>query len=404
MDVDSREFLLDPYPFYALKRAENPAFRRSDFEWTLTGYDIMSKFLANPAAGRGNIGQTPRPGGDTSELDQLKEENLALQILDQWMLFQNPPLHTRTRGRIADVFTLKVVNQLEDGIRTTINKLLDRVLANSERSVDFAQEIAYPYPLTTVCDLIGIPPEDRGNFFSWTRSFSLAVQVDFHRLDVSHKNEMNNSAKQVEAYFKDLIPRKKSAQDDDLMTRFINENEDDLDAQALLANCIFLLFAGQETTTSLLTNAMFALLTHPEQLALLKHNLELIPAAVEECLRYDPSIQMIGRRALADIDLGDILIKKDDHVFAFLGAAGRDPEANPNPNQFNLERENIKHLAFARGSHHCLGASMARMQIRILFEELLPRVSELSIAQTPTRRPTWLMRGLDSLPVHFKHA
>lgn len=404
MDVDSPQFLANPYPFYAQKRAQEPVFKRSEFEWTLTSYDALSTVLASPLAGRGNIGQTPQLDEDEHKLQALRQDNLALQIIERWMLFQNPPKHTATRARIADVFTLKIVNQLEQSMRATLRNMLLKLVARDGNEFDFVRDIAYPYPLAVVCDLIGIPEKDRGRFFIWTRNFSLAVQLDFNRAPTEIKHKLEQTSRHIEAYFSELIPNKIKAQEDDLITRFINENQHDLDAQELLANCIFLLFAGQDTTTSLLSNAIMAFVENPTQYALLRQHPELAKNAVEECLRYDPSIQMVGRYALEDIDIGDYQFQKGQHIFAFLGAAGRDPAANPEPDQFNIERQNIKHLAFARGTHHCLGASLARLEIRILLEELVSHFNCIELAGEAVRRPTWLMRGYDSIPLRYHHA
>lgn len=401
MNVDSPEFLANPYPFFAALRARSPVFRRSDFEWTLTGFETMSQILAQPAAGRGNIGQTPRPNGDTSELNALKQANPALQMLDAWMLFQNPPQHGETRGRIADVFTHKVVQRMEQTMRKTLQNLLAEIHSRRVAQFDFIADIAYRFPLSVMCELIGIPADDKDQINQWTRDFALAVQVDFHRLGPAPRAQLNQSADELSDYFSRLIEVKKESQLDDLMTRFINRNEQDLSEQELLANCVFLLFAGQETTTSLMGNAMLALLQHPAELEKLRNDLKLIPNAVEECLRYDPSIQMVGRYALDDFQVGEHKITKGQHIFAFLGAAGHDPAVNDDPNRFDVSRANPRHLAFTRGTHHCLGASLARLQMKILFEELVLNFSSLEQHGNAIRRPTWLMRGLESLPMRF---
>ena len=185
------------------------------------------------------------------------------------------------------------------------------------------------------------------------------------------------------------------------MTRLINASDGDISNQELVANCVFLLFAGQETTTCLISNVINAFLNNPEQLALLRSKPNLINNAVEECLRYDPPIQMVGRFALGDIDLEELKIKHKDHMYLFLGAAGWDPDVNPNPEVFNIERENIKHLAFTRGTHHCLGASLAKLEIKVVLEEMINGFSHLGFASPPTRRPTWLIRGFNKMSLRY---
>ncbi|MBX2850090.1 MAG: cytochrome P450 [Acidiferrobacterales bacterium] len=404
MDVGSPEFLANPYQFYDQRRRETPAFKRDATTWTLTGYDILAKVLAHPAVGRGNVGQKPRPDGDSSELLEIRDDNLALQIMEQWMLFQNPPIHTINRRFISDVFTLKMIQQLEGLMRDIMRKLIDDIKKNNSdsKTFDLIKSIAYPYPANVICEMIGIPRQDRQRFAEWTRSFSLAVQVDFIEIDEHSRAKLNETAREISDYFDQLISLKKSQKSDDLISRLIQGSDEPTSHIQLLSNCVFLLFAGQETTTSLISNAIHALLTNPEQLALLKADPTLIDNTVEECLRYDPSIQMVGRFALDDVEFDSIKIKKGDHIFAFLGAAGRDPNTNSDPHTFDITRKKIKHLAFARGAHHCLGASLARLEIKVMLQELIAAFPNLALAGDGVRRPTWLMRGFDRLPLSFQ--
>lgn len=402
MDVNSPAFLENPYQFYDQRRLDGVLFKRDDVSWAVTGYDVMSKILAHPAAGRGNIGQAPRRFGERQDLDQVKPDNLALQLLDRWMLFQNPPKHTQSRGRVSDVFTVKLINQLESMMRATMRALIADIKVNHQNGhFDLVSTIAYPYPIKVICNMLGVPESDHGKFSAWTKGFSLAVQTDFLTASSSVKQQLNESAQAVSDYFEQLIPRKKAEQADDLITRLIMASGDDLEHEELVANCVFLLFAGQDTTTSLIANALNALLHNPKQLTLLRENPALSKNAVEECLRYDPSIQMVGRLAIDDIVIDKVTIKQGEHLFVFLGAAGRDPAANVDPHRLDISRQKIKHLAFARGVHHCLGASLARLEIRVMLEELLAAFPELAMAGKGVRRPTWLMRGFDSLPVAF---
>lgn len=402
MDVHSPAFIENPYPFYEARRLQAPLIKRDSFAWAVTGYDVMSRILAHPAAGRGNVGQTPRLLGDRKELQKLKPDNLALDMLERWMLFQNPPEHTQSRRRVADVFTLKVVDQLEALMRDTMRELIANVKSKYPGGkFDLVREIAYPYPIKVICDMLGIPEEDQNRFASWTQDFSLAVQTDFHTVPDDRRKRLNQTALEISKYFDQLIPSKKAENSDDLISRFIEAGSENLGYEDLLSNCVFLLFAGQDTTTSLIANTVNAFLNNPEQLRLLRASPSLSKNAVEECLRFDPSIQMVGRFALDDIVLQDTVIKKGEHMFNFLGASGRDPAANADPHKFDITRDKIKHLAFARGAHHCLGASLARLELRVMLEELISGFPDLALASPGVRRKTWLMRGFQSLPVSY---
>ena len=400
MNVNSPEFLENPYRFYKARRNEAPIYKRNEHLWTITGYEEASNVLANSAAGRGNIGQFPTQGSNTSELDKIKNQNPALQILDEWMLFKNPPEHGCMRKQISDVFTIKMINQLELLMRETIVQLVANIKRQSSNNCfDLVQQIAYPFPITVICEMIGIPKEDRDQFRQWTQNFSVAVEKDFLLIPKDVKATLNQSASELESYFKQLIPTKMSEAKDDLMTRLINLSDGNLSEQEILANCVFLLFAGQDTTTCLIANTINALIKKPDQFALLRSDPSLIKNTVEECLRYDPSIQMVGRYALDDIK--ETQIKRGDHMFVFLGAAGHDPAANPEPEKFDITRANIKHLAFARGAHHCLGASLARLELKVVLEELIKGFTTLEFDGLSQRRGTWLMRGFDTLPLKY---
>ena len=404
MNVNSPEFLKNPYPFYDERRRDNPAFKRDDTTWTLTGYQVLSSVLANSRIGRGNVGQKPRPQGDMSELNEIKHDNLALQIMENWMLFQNPPVHTANRKMIADVFTIKMIEQFEALMRLTIQRQIADIKRNysENQPFDLIEHIAYPYPSAVICEILGIPAADQQKFAEWTKTFSLGAQVDFINIPPPLRSKLNQTAAQFKDYFEKLYKAKSEQSDNSLMSRLIQESGRSTSDMQLLSNCIFLLFAGQETTTLMLSNTVHALLSNPEQLSLLRSKPELIKNAIEECLRYDTSTQMIGRFALEDVQIGELEINKGDHIFAFLGAAGRDPEANSDPHTFDISRDKIKHLVFARGAHHCLGASLARLEIRVFLEELLDAFSYLSLAGHGERRSTWLMRGFDRLPISYQ--
>lgn len=402
MNVQSPQFIINPYAFYAAKRAQNPIFQRSEFEWTLTGFDAMSAFLANPAAGRGNIGQAPVPFGDTSALEEIKKQNLSLQILDSWMLFQNPPRHTATRRRIADIFTLKFVAQLENSMRECLRQMFAQLSESGAQEIDFIHSIAGPFPLHIICKMLGIPSTNQETFIEAGNRFTRAVEADFTRISNRDLHTLNNTAQNLMAYFAEVVEQRRDGSEDNLIKRFLDAEGDDFKLQELLANCIALLFAGQETSTSQSANAVFSLLSNPRTWQRLVAHPELIDNAVEECLRFDPAVQMIGRMALEDIQLEDVTIKRGDHVFCFLGAAGRDPNINPEPDRFAVDRIKPRHLAFARGAHHCLGASLARLELKVLLEELTQNFPKLALAGAATRRCTWVIRGFDRMPVRLR--
>lgn len=399
MNVTSPEFILNPYPFYAERRAQNPVLKVNPHTWTVTGFAEMSQLLAQSACGRGNIGQLPRAGGDTTQLEIIKANNPALDIFDRWMLFKNPPEHTQARKSIADEFTLKMMDGLEQKMQALVQQLIAEIKTdNTDRTFDLVPALAYQLPLRLICKMLGIPESDWQRFHVWTSQFSSVAQSDFHLLPPQKLNTLNHAANQLMVYFSELIQQKKTSNENDLITKLMSGGMSD---KNIAANCVFLLFAGQETTTFSMSNMLHALLTHPVQLEKLRSSPELAKQAVEESLRYDPPIQMTGRLALDDIRLDKIAIDKGCHMHLFLGAAGRDSRANPEPDRYDIERSSIKHLAFARGAHHCLGASLARRELEIILTEFLPAFPELRLNGSAVRQNTWIMRGFQSLPVQY---
>ena len=399
MNVDSPEFLADPYRFYREKLDLPPLQKVHDHVWSSTRYHVISKVLAHPQAGRGNIGHNPQAGDNSPEVQRMVAENPAMALIRRWMLFNNPPMHTAMRKAVLDVFTTRMVLRLEPMVRDTIRELVDAVKEHGRTEYDMVAEIASKYPVSVICKMLGIPKSDQQRFQTWTNAFSYAVQADFNIISDSVKAHMNRAARELDAYFSELIPIKVERGDDDLMTRLISTGDQGLSHDELVANCVLFLFAGQETTTSTLCNGLNALLEHPDQYVQLVDNPGLIPNAIEECLRWDPAVQMVSRVALDDFETLDYRITKGDHFFLFIGAAGRDPEINPEPETFDIHREKIKHLNFARGAHHCIGTVLARLELKVAFEEIIRAFPGLVRAGEGQRNPTWLMRGFHSLPV-----
>lgn len=399
MNVSSPEFILDPYRFYEQKRRQSPIIEVTENVWTITGYHEMSKVLANPAAGRGNVGQRPRPDGNTEELNKIKAQNPALDILDRWMLFKNPPEHAPARKSIADKFTINMVSNLEPKMRGMLELIVAEIKQkNVDRRFDLVQKLAYQFPIQMICRMLGLPDSGWQHFQNLTSQFSRIVQSDFHALPEKTRGELNGAAIQLKRYFDAILPIKRDAPQDDLISQLINAG---MPSEDIVANAVFLLFAGQETSTLAIGNAFYALLSHPEELEALRSNSSLAANAVEESLRFDAPIQMVGRLALDNIKIDDHTIQRGAHIQLFLGAAGRDPSANSNPHRFDISRTSIKHLAFARGAHHCLGASLARRELELIFTEFLPEFHNLRLSGQAVRQNTWLMRGFHSLPVAY---
>ena len=400
MNVESPEFIQNPYPFYAQRRTLGGALNVKLGVWTLTGYAELSEALQNSAAGRGNIGADPVLPRTAKELEALRLNNSAVRLLDQWMLFKNPPEHTKIRGKVAKQMTARVISKLEPTIRAVLQELYANIKQKSGSRFELVSQIAYPLPSRVIGELLGVPAQNQARFAELSKIFTKAVEVDYSLLAPAQLAHLNAAADELSSLFSQLIERD-SGETKSLIDRLMADDGAALSEHEVLANCVFLLFAGLETTAFALSNSVYSFLLHPEQIDLLKNNPGLLDTAVEESLRFDPPIQMVGRYALNDFSIGKYTVKQGSHLFAFLGAAGRDPEANPDPDVFNIERQHIKHLAFARGTHHCLGALLAKLELKIFLETFFEEFPDLKIDGTATRKPTWLMRGFSSLPLAY---
>jgi cytochrome P450 len=320
------------------------------------------------------------------------------------MLNLDPPDHTRLRALVNKAFTGQVVTQLEARIQTIADGLLDRVHAKG--SMDLIEDFAFPLPMIVIAELLGIPPRDRLRFRNWSTAF------------VTPSANLQRSAKklakagQVMAdftrYMRQVFAERRQEPRNDLISRLLQaeENGDTLREEELFSMMILLIVAGHETTVNLIGNGMLALLQHPEQRALLQAHPTLLPAAIEEMIRYDGPVERATMRfATEDVPLGDQTIRRGDAVSLVLASADRDPAHFPNPDTFDITRENNRHLGFGLGIHYCLGSALARSEGQIAINTLLQRYPTLRLAAPPDQlkwRTIPILRGLHHLPVQWR--
>jgi len=387
------EFLADPYPTYHRLRAEDPVHHSPLGFWVLTRYDDVVAMLRDPrlvkepiaafVAARFGAGLPPGFG--------------------QSMLDRDPPDHTRLRSLVSRAFTPRVVEGLRPHIQAIVDDLLDR--AEDAGSMDLIEEFAYPLPVIVICEMLGVPVEDRGRFKDW--SLDLARGLDAILLPPDSEIGQRSVAARhgLSEYFRELIAERRAAPREDLLSALIAAEEagDTLSEHELLATCILLLVAGHETTVNLIGNGTLALLRHPDQLRRLRDNPGLIGSAVEELLRYDGPVQRTARIPSEDVTIGDRTIAKGEMVMPFIGAADRDPAQFPDPDRLDLGRADNRHIAFGWGVHFCLGAPLARVEGQIAIGTLVQRLPGLALATTapPEYRQSLTLRGLKTLGVAF---
>jgi len=379
-NVLDAEFWLDPYPVFAELRAEAPVQWHDDAElWTVARHDDVMRISRDPAAFCSGQGVLP--------MDRQREITGAESIL-----FMDPPDHQRHRKLVSPAFTPRRLAALEDRVRALARELLDSI--GRSEPVDFAPAVAEPLPMLVIADMLGVPAEDRDRFKLWSDAMIEAA--------TEPKDGTYALAAELWEYFAKIIEQRRIDPADDLISVIAHAEVDDapLTNAELNGFCMTLLVAGNETTRNLITGGVEALARHPDQRQRLVADRALVPAAVEEMLRWVTPVMNFARTATTDVDLRGEHIGQGQMVFMLYGSANRDPEVfGPSADDFDVGRQPNPHVAFGFGEHFCMGASLARLEARILFDELLARFSTVELAGDPQRLRSSLMRGLVHLPV-----
>ncbi|MGN6114622.1 MAG: cytochrome P450 [Nitrobacter sp.] len=390
----SPEFIRNPYPFYERLRALDPMHQTPLGHYVASRHAEASLVLRDKRFGKDYEDRTIRRYGP-----KIMEEPV-FRSMGHWMLQQDPPDHTRLRGLVVKAFTARRVEDMRPRIQQIVDETLDRIIPRGR--MDLIEDFAFRLPVTIICDMLGIPEEHRERFYTNARADGrLLDPVPLSPAEIKAANEGNLAA---QGYFQELFELRRRNPGDDLTTQLVQAEEDGskLTNEELTANIILLFGAGHETTVNLIGNGILALYRNPDQLALLKAKPELMTNAIEEFLRYDSSVQMTGRTALEDIeDLGGKRIPKGESVLCLLGSANHDPAVYPDrPDRLDIIRPNVKPLSFGGGIHFCLGAQLARIEAEIAIATLLRRLPNLRLenAENPEWRPTFVLRGLKSLP------
>ncbi|MFJ4799335.1 cytochrome P450 family protein [Streptomyces murinus] len=381
----------DPHPVYAMLRERGPVHRiriphaDEDYEtWLVVGYEEARAALADPRLAKDGtkIGVT--------FLDQ--------ELIGRDLLATDPPQHTRLRALVTRAFTMRRVEQLRPRIQRITDELLDEMLsAGSTGRADLIAALAYPLPLTVICELLGVPEMDRTEF----RKISTQVVAP---TDLGSERE---AMARLGEYLTELIEdKRRSGVTGDLLgdlVRTTAEDGDRLSPEELRGMAFLLLIAGHETTVNLIGNGVLALLTHPDQLAALRADMSLIDGMVEETLRWEGPVENATFRYAAEpLDIGGVRVEQGEHVMIGLTAAQRDGARFPAPDRFDIRRDTRGHLAFGHGLHYCLGAPLARLEGRIALATLLDRAPGLALDGPHDEwLPGMLMRGLRTLPVRW---
>jgi cytochrome P450 len=386
------EFHADPYPFYRRLRQQDPVHRTPMGFWVLTRYDDCVAALRDPRFGREEFQQMLSAVYGGEEADRLPRS----------MLFRDPPDHTRLRGLVSKAFTPRTIEAMRGHIQEIVDRLLDRALAQG--GLDVIEDLAYPLPVTVICEMLGVPVGDHASIRGWSADIARSLDAIGLPSDPSIAERGRVARRALADYFRALVPLRRARPQADLLSGLLaaEEHGDRLTEPEVISMCLLLFIAGHETTVNLIGNGTLALLRHPEQLARVQADPGLVPNAVEELLRYDSPVQRTARITTADVELGGRAIARGAMVVTALGAANRDPAQFAEPDRLDVGRRDVRHISFGSGIHFCLGAPLARVEGQIALGTLLRRAPRLTLAEpAPEWRESSVLRGLKRLQVTF---
>lgn len=392
-------FYNNPYPLYDELRAEAPVvYSEALGGWLLSRYDDVQATLNDPrrfsSQGRMLAALDRLPPGTRAGFKPF-EDHFTVGLISS-----DPPNHTRLRALVNKAFTPRIIERLRPRIQNLVDGLLDAV--QPQRALDIVHDLAYPLPAIVIAELLGAPPEAREDFKIWSDGI-----LAFQGLGVVTPEVLAHSQHHLlamRAFLSDLLAERRRRPQADLLSDLAAaETEGDRLTEAeLLTTCVTLLTAGHETTTNLIANGLYTLLRHPAQLEQLRASPALMPAAIEEVLRFESPLQRNPRRVAEDIEYGGAHMRRGDYVLQMLGSANRDPAVFDRPDQFQIKRQPNRHLAFAYGIHFCVGAPLARLEAPLAIGTVLRRLPGLRLAEDGVEwQRHGLLRGPVRLPATF---
>ncbi len=373
----------DPYPYYALMR-ERPVTRMDNGDWLVSGHQEIAQLLHDPRISADRL--NPR----------------AAKPAQRSLLVQDPPRHDRLRRLVTQEFIPRITG-MRGHIAELVDRLLDAHTSSAPGRLDVVADLAYPLPVTVICELLGVPREDEPIFGSLSRRLTLALDPVESPTEEQIR-DAQQARDQLLDYLEGLIQQRRAEPGDDLLSALMSSGDDEgpMGPVDLRVTLVLLLIAGHETTVNLIANGTLALLRDPDTLARLRTDPDLATPLVEEVLRYDPPVQMTGRSALADIDIAGTTIPKGSRIRVMLAAGNRDPGRFPDPDRFVPDRRDNTHLGFGGGIHYCVGATLARAEAQLALTALARRLqSPRLLADPPRYRENAALRGPEHLPVAF---
>lgn len=374
-DPFDSEVIADPFPYYRLLQQEAPVHEVEKYGFfVLSRYDDVVTATQDWEHFSTTWGPSPQ-----------RVESPVASVLQS-----DPPQHTRLRSIISRAFTPRAVTACEPLVDRFAHECIDRILEQGK--ADWIDEYAIPIPVVVIAEMLGVPREDRTLFRKWSDDIVGAI---------GGKVDPSNSQREFNAYFSDVVKARQKDPRDDVISKLLRPNSkgEKLDTPEVIAFCLSLLVAGNETTTGLIGNLFFELAKRPEAWKRLREDPTLVASAVEESLRFDAPNQGLFRHAVKDVELHGVKIPEGRKVLLLFGAAGRDPRHFERPDEFDIARSPNRHIAFGAGIHHCLGASLGRLEANTALRIATERIAEIRLLdEVPSYIPVFFIR----CPEHYR--
>jgi cytochrome P450 len=399
----SPEVRADPYPYYAALRRESPIHQLAEGLplYAITRFADVSHVLHHPELFSSTALQTALQGGGIG----IGPNSGALAghrlLASPMMIGTDPPDHSRLRRLVNRGFTPRRIAALEPRIRAIAKTCLDEAIQDGE--MDLVRGLSVPLPVTVIAEMLGVEPDRRDQFKAWSDAFVIGLSGAAGQYT---PQGVRQAADEMADYIERIAEERRANPKDDLISVLIQAEEGEaLSTGELLSFTVLLLIAGNETTTNLIGNGVKALLAHPDVMDRVIADSSLIPAFVEEAVRYDSPIQALPRTAGAEVELPSGTVPANATLLVFFASASRDEEQFPGAESFDIDRPAPGHVAFGHGIHYCLGASLARLEARVAFGELFARCRKLELAaDTIPMLDSLVLRGPKSLPLRVEVA
>jgi pimeloyl-[acyl-carrier protein] synthase len=399
-DLTSPTFFAAPEQLLRRMRERAPVYWHAPLQaWVITRYHDVQFAIRDKAFSNDRGGTFSKGCSDRSR----PKLDFCDQFLLKWMVFADPPRHTVVRGVVTEAFSPQVVESLRGSTAAFADELL--LTVQGKGKIEVVRDFALPLPALVTGRMLGLPGDKTEDLKRWSfnlfRLFGAGIASD-EVIDVAYEN-----LTECKAYFEGVIEERRSRPGDDLISRLVatRDRDQSLSEDELTGLCGTLMAGAYETTTHLITNGLFALMQHHDQLQLLREQPNLIDGAVEEFFRYIGPALSIVRRAKRDVELGGKTIREGENVFCMLHAANHDPTQFSHPERFDIQRPKSRHLGLGFGPHFCLGAALTRLETRLAIQKVLAQLPGLTLDRATSTKPTWLpnlvIRGLEALHLEF---